>query len=106
MPKHIRYHPAIPADLAKALAYYESQSESLPERFGRTVDQTFDAIESVPSGYPFVFGDLLMRFAKVSKFPYLVLFSFKGDCLDVIGVVHSASDPSSWRERATTEWKR
>jgi plasmid stabilization system protein ParE len=86
--------------LAEALNWYDSKSMALGDRFRAAVDAAFDAVEESPESYPFAISELRIRFYRLRRFPYLVLYRIEESAIVVIGVRHGASDPKKWRERA------
>lgn len=88
------YGRRVGRDLANAFAYYEEQLEGLGERFLRTVDTTFDAIERYPEMFAKVHGDV--RRAIISQFPYAVFYRIEPKRVVVFRVLHTARDPRAW----------
>jgi mRNA-degrading endonuclease RelE of RelBE toxin-antitoxin system len=89
----------VPVDIAEALAWYDAKSSALGDRFRAAVDGAFDAIEKSPELSPFAFRDLNVRFYRLRRFPYLILFQVEESAIVVIGVRHGASNPEKWRGR-------
>ena len=97
----IRFSLAVVADLADAIAWYDAKSIALGDCFRAAADVAFDAIERSPELSPFAFRDLNIRFHRLNRFPYLVLYRVAESEIVVIGIWHGASDPKKWRRRAT-----
>jgi hypothetical protein len=70
---------------------------SAPAR--ETVNAKFDQIAAHPDQFATAGGDF--RFAKVGRFPYVILFRGFGDVVQITGVFHTASDRAKWRKRMT-----
>jgi len=102
MARRLRYHPSVADDIADAIDWYETRSAGLGERFRCAVDARFDDIVANPEMFPRAFDDLDFRFARIRKFPYLVLYRVRNSIVNVLGVFHSASAPEKWRRRAGT----
>jgi plasmid stabilization system protein ParE len=100
MAKSLRYHPLVADDITAAIDWYEGRSTGLGERFRCAVDARFDDILASPELFGRAFDDLDIRFVRVRKFPYLVFYRVGAEIVDVLGVFHSASDPTKWRRRA------
>ena len=94
MAKRLRYHPLVAQDIAAAIDWYEGRSVGLGERFRAAVDARFDDIVDAPEMFPRAFDDSDFRFARMRKFPYLLLFRVRAEIVQVIGLFHSASDPT------------
>jgi toxin ParE1/3/4 len=90
----------VPEDLIEALDWYDGKSVELGNRFRAAVDAAFDDIEVSPESFPLAFPDLRVRFYRLHRFPYLVLYRVDESAAIVIGVRHGASDPEKWRRRA------
>ena len=99
MAETLRYHPSVTDDIAAAIDWYDARSIGLGERFRSAADARFDNIQGAPLIFPRAFDDLDYRFARIPKFPYLILFRIRGEFVHVLGVFHSASDPAKWRSR-------
>ena len=100
MAKQLRYHPLVAEDISAAIDWYEERSAGLGQRFRSAVDARFDGIAGAPEIFPRAFDDLDYRFARIPKFPYLVLYRVRAEFVNVLGVFHSASDPAKWRRGA------
>jgi hypothetical protein len=100
MARRLRFHPLLADDIAAAIDWYEDRSVGLGERFRFAVDARFDDVIASPEMFPRAFDDADYRFARIPKFPYLVLFRVQPKTVDVVGLFHSATDPKKWRRRA------
>jgi plasmid stabilization system protein ParE len=100
MARQLRFHPAVIPDLSEAIHWYDERSLGLGDRFRAAVDARFDDVLNAPELFSRAFDDLDVRFARIRRFPYLVLYRIHGDTVFVLGVFHSASDPAKWRRRA------
>lgn len=101
MAKQLRFHPFVADDLASAIEWYEDRSIGLGVDFRCAVDARFDTITLQPESFPRAFDDLDIRFGRLARFPYLILFRIQREFVYVLGVFHSASDPGKWRQRMT-----
>jgi hypothetical protein len=59
-------------------------------------------LRKLPDMFPRAFDDLDFRFARLARFPYLVLYRVQGKIVHILGVFHTATDPDKWRRRAET----
>jgi hypothetical protein len=99
MPRKIKLHPLVASDVGEAIAWYEERCQGLGERFRSAVNRRLDDIAESPNLFPRAFDDRDYRFARLSRFPYLILFHVRRQTLSVLGVFHSATDPKKWRRR-------
>ena len=98
MAKPLRFHPLVANDLSDAIRWYDEISADLANRFRTRIDTQLDEITQRPESFPLAFGDV--RFARIRRFPYLVIFREFGTIVRVLGLFHTASDPAKWRQRA------
>ena len=96
----LRFARLVSTDLIEALAWYDARSTALGDRFRAAVDAAYDEIETSPELSPFAFHDLNVRFYRLRRFPYLILYRVEESTIIVIGIWHGASDPEKWRRRA------
>lgn len=98
MADRLRFHPLLPSDLQEAIHWYDEISIDLGNRFRESVDARFDDVAEHPESFAIAFADV--RFARIKRFPYLLLFRVHRDFVHVLGVFHGASEPKEWRERS------
>ena len=96
MASELRFHPLVAMDLKAAVGWYDEISPTLGDRFRASVEQRFDSISLYPESFGIVLIDARVA---LRGFPYLLLFEVKADAIEVLGVFHTASDPSKWRSR-------
>jgi plasmid stabilization system protein ParE len=85
-------------EVREACAWYEGRRAGLSLDLIDEVDATLRAVSERPGSFPVVGRGA--RRALVRRFPYLVLFVELDDQVVVIGVFHTARQPSSWMRRA------
>lgn len=98
MAEKLQFHPLVVDDLRAAIAWYARISSSLGDRFRIAVEQRVDSVVAFPESFGVVFQNT--RAARLSGFPYLLLFEYAGGVVSVLGVFHLASNPAKWRGRA------
>jgi hypothetical protein len=101
MANQLRVHPQVVDDLKAAVEWHDARSAGLGNRFRLAVDSRFDEVEKSPKSFPLAFDDLDYRFARIKKFPYLILFRQKRKVVFVLGVFHTASNPEKWKARGS-----
>ncbi len=97
MGRRLIFDPAVPDDLSRATAYYDSIAPELADRFRTQMDRCWDRISENPESYPFDIAPI--RFASVKRFPYLVFFVSHAEFVDIIAIAHGSSNPQRWRSR-------
>jgi len=97
--KKIVYHPEAFEELIEASRYYESCSSGLGSRFLDTIENSLEVIKSNPQ--LFCTDELGRRKYVVKKFPYLIIFRIKEDCIYILAVAHGRRKPEYWKSRET-----
>jgi plasmid stabilization system protein ParE len=100
MARSRRYHPLVADDLTAAIAYYAAISPELGNRFRASIRSCFNAVTDRPEFFGIVHEHL--RAARLSRFPYVILFEYvqDNDLIHVVGIFHAASDRGRWFERS------
>lgn len=94
MARRFRFSPRVRSDLESALAWYRKSSLVNSERFKKAVLRSLSRIERNPAAFAVSFGTY--RVAAAKPFPYLIVYDFDDALLNIIAVVHAASDPAGW----------
>lgn len=92
-----RYHPLVADDLIAAVASYDDVSIDLGNRFRDAVRQRLESITDYPESYGTIHQQICA--GMTSKFPYVILFEFDEENVEILGVFHAASDREGWFER-------
>ena len=97
MGRTLRYHPLFDCDVREAAGWYDRRSPGLGDTFVELVRQaTADAIAD-PDRFPRSVSGCC--YARVARFPYVVLFETTDQEIQLIGVLHTARSMEKWRER-------
>ena len=97
MARTLRYHPLFDCDVREAAGWYDRRSQGLGDAFIDLVRQTTGDVISDPER--FAVSPSGCRYARVSRFPYVVLFDLTHQELNLLGVLHTARSMEKWRER-------
>ena len=95
-----RFLPLAEQELAEAAAFYFSKGPSLAARFRAAVRSSVKQIELNPEA-----GHLIrknIRQKVLSKFPYTVFYSARGNELLIVGVQHHRRKPRDLSRRLKT----
>ncbi|MEO2034945.1 MAG: type II toxin-antitoxin system RelE/ParE family toxin [Planctomycetaceae bacterium] len=95
MGRSIRYHPIFDADVIDAADWYDARAVGLGDAFVNNVRQTIESIISDPSRFAETPGGL--RYQRVHRFPYVVLFTVTDSELLLLGTLHTARSIEKWR---------
>ncbi|MGV2337770.1 MAG UNVERIFIED_CONTAM: type II toxin-antitoxin system RelE/ParE family toxin [Planctomycetaceae bacterium] len=83
MAEQLRFHPLVAEDLKAAVGWYDDISPGLGDRFRIAVEQRFDSVAEFPESFGIVFQNA--RAARISFFPYLLLFEYLMDVVHILG---------------------
>ena len=97
MVRTLRYHPLFDCDVREAAGWYDRRSPGLGDAFVNLVQQTTADVISDPER--FAISPSGCRYARVPRFPYVVLFDLANQDLLLLGVLHTARSMEKWRER-------
>jgi hypothetical protein len=89
-----RYHPQFSSDLRDAVQHFDGISPSLGKRFRAAVREKLGLITDHPELYACLSGQI--RASRLSRFPYVVLYTLDGDCVTFVSLVLGSSDRSTW----------
>lgn len=98
MAERLRFHAMVAEDLREAIRWYDEISVDLGNRFRAEVNARFDDISRRPASFGYAFDRV--RFARLRRFPHLLLFRETDDAIYVLGVFHGSRDPARWQRRA------
>ena len=91
------FSPAARAEMHDAVAWYESRSPVLAERFVTEVDATVARIRDNAAQFPVVLRDV--RRARLGRFPYGLFFRVDAETVRVIACFHASRNPRRWHRR-------
>lgn len=97
----VRFLPPAEAELAEAIAYYDSQRQGLGAEFARAVQTAIERIAKFPHAWTAVSHNA--RSCLTDRFPYHVVYQLSGVTIYVVAVVHAHRRPRSWQERRREE---
>jgi len=97
MARTLRYHPLFDCDVREAAGWYDRRSPGLGDAFVDLVRQSAADVISDPGR--FALSPAGCRYARVSRFPYVVIFDVTEHELQLLGVLHTARSMEKWRER-------
>jgi len=96
---NVRYHPLFERDVQEASRWYDDRESGLGDLFVVSVEDSVHNILDDPLRYAET--SLRVRYQKISKFPYVVLFDVVNDSILILGVLHTARSLDKWRERSS-----
>jgi hypothetical protein len=95
MDRSVRYHPLFDCDVIEAANWYDDRSAGLGDAFAANVRAATELVIADPERFGRT--DLGLRYARVERFPYLVLFDVTDSELLLLGVLHTARSIEKWR---------
>jgi hypothetical protein len=99
--KVLRINKRVIGDLQAATAYYDGKSIRIGNRFRAAIREGFGRIKQISDAMPHVVAGQPYRFHRLHRFPYVVVFHADGPVAHILGIFHSASDPTNWLKRAS-----
>jgi plasmid stabilization system protein ParE len=102
MAKPLRYHPLFDRDVREAAQWYDQRSPGLGDAFVETARQCVADVIADPHRFALSPGEI--RYRRLRRFPYVVLFDVTDSELLMLGVLHTARSMERWRERRTDDW--
>ena len=85
-------------ELATDVRYYDDKYAGRGQRFAGAVDRTLALITEIPLAFPILYEPDI-RSAKVTRFPYRIVYVVIDANIDVLVVAHSKRRPGYWRDR-------
>ena len=85
------------AELAEAVAYYNSQKPELGSQFAEEIRRTIERILQYPKAWTPL--SKRTRRCRTNKFPYGVIYQVRGDVLLIVAVMHLHREPQTWKSR-------
>ena len=93
----LRIHPKITHDLDEALQFYGSRQPGLDKAFLEAFDQAVESLTFQPLRWRTFRGKA--RRARLKKFPYVIVFTFVDDVIDIFALIHARRHPDAWTSR-------
>jgi plasmid stabilization system protein ParE len=84
-------------DIGEAAEWYRVRANRLAREFLADVEACLDGLVQFPLRHPM--SHLDVRRTRLRRFPYMVLYVVRGECVRVIGCIHMHRDPRRWQGR-------
>ena len=97
MDKSVRYHPLFDCDVLEAAGWHDQRSPGLGSLFVDAARAATQRIVDQPSLFASTVHGL--RYVRLKRFPYVVLFDVTETEILMLGVLHTARSIEKWRER-------
>lgn len=95
MARAIRYHPLFECDVVEAANWYDGRSQGLGGVFSGKVKIATEAVLRHPER--FVATNAGLRYVRVKRFPFIVLFHADDTEVLLLGVLHTARSIEKWK---------
>ena len=92
---------AAEAELADAVAYFETQKAGLGTEFAEDVAAAIQRIIELPNAWPLMTVDV--RRCQLLRFQYGLVYRVRGDVTTIYAVMHLKRRPGYWRDRLITK---
>jgi hypothetical protein len=93
----VNFLPPARAELAEVVAYYNSRKEGLGAEFAEEVQRTIQRIIQYPEAWAPL--SKRTRQCRTQRFPYGVIYQFRGNGILIVAVRHLHRDPQGWKTR-------
>lgn len=97
MTRTVRYHPDFSGDVTAAADWYDERQIGLGGAFVESVRVAVENILATPERPSTV--DYGLRYWRIRRFPYVVLYDVTNVEVLVVGVMHTAQDAAKWLKR-------
>ena len=94
--RSVRYHPLFECDVLEAAGWYDHRSPGLGNLFVDAARVATQRIIDQPS--LFAATEHGLRYVRLKRFPYVVLFDVTEAEILMLGVLHTARSIEKWRE--------
>jgi len=91
------FHPDAESELNQAIDWYEEKSSGLGREFAQEIRQAIGRAVALPLAWAEIQPGI--RRVLTNRFPYGVLYSSDGACLEVLAVMHLSQKPGYWKSR-------
>lgn len=95
----IKFRSEARDDYKEAIAYYDSFSNQIGDKFIATIDIVLDRLKIFPFSYPILEQEV--RKAVVPNYPYVLLYFIETTTITIISVFNTKQNPTKWLERYT-----
>ncbi len=98
----VRLSPEAIDELVEAAVWYRARRPRLESEFLAEFDRVLPLIGSSPASFPRLLDmpeDLVIRRARLPRFPYAVIFMDLGTEIRVLAVAHAKRRPGYWLDR-------
>ena len=83
-------------DLVEAYKWYEEKVPGLGTDFLAIIERALESIQDNPARFPVIYRNV--RRALMRRFPYGIFYFLEGESIIVLGVMHTARNPTKWRK--------
>lgn len=95
MARNIRYHDLFACEVLEAADWYERHSLGLGNAFKGAVEECVQRIFTNPEWHGV--SSVEFRYARLKKFPYLMLFDVTADEILLAGILHTSRSLETWK---------
>ena len=99
MKRQLELRPGVAAELAEAIAHYDTERPGLGERFLAAVEATLADVVAAPDLGSSWTHDPSVRRQVVRRFPYVIFYRADAEAVTVLAIAHGKRRPGYWRAR-------
>lgn len=97
MARRQRYHRLFASDVVDAAGWYNDRSPGRGDLFIDAIEQCTLTIAADPERFGVL--PVGLRYVKIMKYPYVILFEIDHNSVFIWGVMHTARSLESWSEQ-------
>jgi len=95
---NLEIRPDALSDIAEAANWYDEREPGLGVEFVRAIREAIGSLSLNPLAHRLRRRNV--RWFRLQRFPYRIVYQVKGSLVIIIAVLHSARHERSWKERA------
>jgi toxin ParE1/3/4 len=97
----LKFHAAARKEAESAARWYAVRSETAMKSFVVELTKALQRIQAAPLNHStYMLG---MRYRKLKRFPYLIVFRASEEFIRIIAIAHSRRRPGYWKSRLSNE---
>lgn len=94
MKRQVIFRRLAKSDMESAIEWYNSKRNGLGNQLLLAIEACLERVATDPERFPLIYKRL--RKARVTRFPYQVLYLFDNDSVIVVAIFHAKRDPEAF----------
>jgi toxin ParE1/3/4 len=93
------YHPEAEFEVTNAAEFYRVRVPQLARKFATAFEDCSLRVLEMPEAFPILFLGVQARRAKLTGFPYQIIYTIDPDAIYVVALMHERKEPLYWLQR-------